>query len=717
MQFGLWNSASIKIKMIQNPFLESPENQSWFELKPEFIRTDITIALEQAEKNLQKIRDLKPEQATFANSVKALENASLDLQSAWGLVSHLDSVCNTQELREAYNEMLPAVSSFGAKISLDPVLWKALQAFEESEEASNLNLVDRRLLNETLLDFKEAGADLPDEKRKRLEEISQELAKVTQKFSEQVLDATNEWRIVVHEEKKLAGLPETAKEAARQTAIEKLGTEKGKSSWVFTLHAPSMLPVLQYLEDDDIRRKVWQASDSLCVNDPHANEPLIRKIILLRQEKSEILGKNDFADVVLSRRMAKNGEKADEFIMQLHEKTIPFFNNENRELEEFKANKTNQDTELLEPWEVAYWSEKLKKERYDFDSEDLRPFFPIQSVLEGMFELTSKVFGLKIEERPTKFEDQVFEYGNNSDAVPQSVWHPEVRFYDLFDEQSEQLLGSFYADWHPRSSKRSGAWMNYLKTGEPTENGHREAHIGLICGNLTAPTPSKPALLTHYEVETVFHEFGHLLHHLCGNVPHRSLNGVNVAWDFVELPSQIMENWCWEKESLDLFARHHESGDTIPESLFRKMLRARNFMAGNTMMRQLAFAKLDLHIHRFLAKHEFEDLEANLSEALNSFLPKRKSTPRSIALRFSHLFSSPVGYAAAYYSYKWAEVLDADAFTRFKKEGIMNPNTGRDFREQILSKGNSEPPDQLYRNFMGRDPNSEPLMNRSGLST
>ena len=259
--------------------------------------------------------------------------------------------------------------------------------------------------------------------------------------------------------------------------------------------------------------------------------------------------------------------------------------------------------------------------------------------------------------------------------------------------------------------------MNYLKTGEPTENGHREAHIGLICGNLTAPTPSKPALLTHYEVETVFHEFGHLLHHLCGNVPHRSLNGVNVAWDFVELPSQIMENWCWEKESLDLFARHHESGDTIPESLFRKMLRARNFMAGNTMMRQLAFAKLDLHIHRFLAKHEFEDLEASLSEALNSFLPKRKSTPRSIALRFSHLFSSPVGYAAAYYSYKWAEVLDADAFTRFKKEGIMNPNTGRDFREQILSKGNSEPPDQLYRNFMGRDPNSEPLMNRSGLST
>ena len=711
-----WSSVSNKSTMSNNPFLQLSGNPKWENLTPDHIRGDITEALEAAESNLQKIRDLQPGETTFANTVKALEHASYELYYAWGLVTHLDSVCNSPELREAHNEMLPAVSTFGAKITLDPQLWNALQAFSKSEEASALNSIDHRLLDETLRDFKEAGADLPQDQRSRLEEISQELAQVTQKFSEQVLDATNDWKLVVNEEDKLKGLPETAKEAARQTAIEKLGEEEGKDVWVFTLQTPSMLPVLQYLEDDGIRKEVWSASDSLCVNAPYENEPLIRQIIKLRQEKAQILGKENFADAVLSRRMAQNGEKADNFVSELREKTDPFFQRENKELEEFKAEKTGKPCDALEPWEVGFWSEKLKKERYDFDDEDLRPYFPIQSVLEGMFELATKVFGLSIKEKATSFEGKSIDNGISEGTTSESVWHEEVRFYDLIDSQSGQHLGSFYADWHPRSSKRAGAWMNYLKTGEPDESGKRDPHLGLICGNLTSPTPTKPALLTHYEVETIFHEFGHLLHHLCGNVPHRSLNGVNVAWDFVELPSQIMENWCWERESLDLFARHHETGESIPEDLFQKMLRARNFMAGNTMMRQLAFAKLDLFIHRVLAKEEFASLEDSLQQTLEGYLPKRKTTPRTIALRFSHLFSSPVGYAAAYYSYKWAEVLDADAFTRFQKEGIMNGQTGIDFREKILSKGNSAAPDQLYRDFMGRDPEVEPLLVRSGLN-
>ena len=716
MQCESWSSASSNSTMSQNPFLQLSGNPIWQDLKPNKIREDITLALEKAEGNLQKIRELHPDETTFTNTVKALEHASYELNYAWGLITHLDAVCNSPELREAHNEMLPAVSTFAAKITLDSELWKTLQAYSKSEEAISLNSIDQRLLNETLQDFREAGADLPGNKRARLEEISQELAQVTQKFSEQVLDATNEWKLVVNEEDRLKGLPETAKEAARQTAIEKLGKEEGKDAWVFTLQTPSMLPVLQYLEDDGIRKEVWSASDSLCVNAPYENEPLIRQIIKLRQEKAEILGKENFADAVLSRRMAQNGYKADKFISELREKTDPFFQKENKELEEFKAEKNGNPCEALEPWEVGFWSEKLKKERYDFDDEDLRPYFPIQSVVEGMFELATKVFGLLINEKPTSFEGKAIENEVDDRTTPESVWHEEVRFYDLIDSQSGQHLGSFYADWHPRSSKRAGAWMNYFKTGEPNEHGTRDPHLGLICGNLTSPTPTKPALLTHYEVETIFHEFGHLLHHLCGNVPHRSLNGVNVAWDFVELPSQIMENWCWERESLDLFARHHETGEAIPEDLFQKMLRARNFMAGNTMMRQLAFAKLDLFIHRVLAKEEFASLEDSLQQTLEGYLPKRKTNPRTIALRFSHLFSSPVGYAAAYYSYKWAEVLDADAFTRFLKEGIMNEQTGIEFREKILSKGNSVPPDQLYRDFMGRDPEVEPLLVRSGLN-
>ena len=701
--------------MSSHPFLSLTGNPAWENLTPDHIREDISLALEKAEANLQQIRDLKPEEINFCNTIKALENLSYELYYAWGLVTHLDSVCNSAELREVHNEMLPDVSAFGAKITLDAELWKVLQIFAKSKETSYLKPIDRRLLEETLLDFKEAGADLPNEKRQRLEEISQQLAQVTQKFSEQVLDATNEWKLVVREEDKLKGLPETAREAARQSAIEKLGEEEGKNAWVFTLHTPSMLPVLQYLEDDGIRQEVWLASDNLCTKAPYENEPLIRQILKLRQEKAEILGKDNFADAVLARRMAKNGEKADQFVSELKDKTIPFFQQENQELEEFKAEKTGKPVDGLQPWEVGFWSEKLKKERYDFDDEDLRPYFPIQSVLSGMFELATRIFGLTIMEQPTQYNGKTIDHGLSTDVSPQSVWHEEVRFYHLIDSQSGKHLGSFYADWHPRSSKRAGAWMNYLKTGEPNEKEDREPHLGLICGNLTAPTPTKPALLTHYEVETVFHEFGHLLHHLCGNVPHRSLNGVNVPWDFVELPSQIMENWCWERESLDLFARHHETNEPIPEELFQKMLRARNFMAGNTMMRQLAFAKLDLHFHRVLAKQEFDSLESSLQETLREYLPKRKTTPRTIALRFSHLFSSPVGYAAAYYSYKWAEVLDADAFTRFQKEGIMNEQTGIDFREKILSQGNSVPPDQLYRDFMGRDPKVEPLLVRSGL--
>jgi len=703
---------------MRNPFLDDSFHPDWAQLKPECIQADTTLAIELAEKNLATIRGLASSEVTFANVVKALEQATAGLDDCWGKVSHLDSVCNSDELRVAYNEMLPKVSAFEAKIALDPDLWSTLQTFAETDEAKNLTDTDKRLFEETMADFREAGADLSKEKRDRLEAISEELAKVTQKFSENVLDSTNVWDLIIKDESKLAGLPDSAKDAALQSAKDKLEQkDDDEPCWRFTLQAPSISPVLEYLDDDSIRKEIWEAATKIGWQGDWENTDAIKQILSLRLEKATLLGKNDFADVALSRRMAKNGQKADTFVSDLRDKTAQAFSRENKELEAFKAQKTEGDNSLLEPWEVAYWAEKQKQELYAFDEEELRPYFPIDSVLSGMFSLVSNIFGLRIEERSTSFDGQPANVldGDEKETVP--VWHPEVKFYEIYDDDTERHLGSFYADWHPRESKRAGAWMNFLKTGELGKDGSALGpHLGLMCGNMTASTEGKPALLTHREVETVFHEFGHLLHHLCSEVKHKSLSGVNVAWDFVELPSQIMENWCWERDSLDLFALHHETGETIPEELFKKMLRARNYMTANAMMRQLCLGKMDLELHRKLSVAGYENLDASLDEVLQGYVAERKTKPPSIVRRFSHLFGNPVGYACAYYSYKWAEVLDADAFTRFKKEGVMNGETGRSFRTCILSRGNSKPADELFRDFMGRDPDPDALLVRSGLS-
>ncbi|HEX2100058.1 MAG TPA: M3 family metallopeptidase, partial [Candidatus Synoicihabitans sp.] len=419
-------------------------------------------------------------------------------------------------------------------------------------------------------------------------------------------------------------------------------------------------------------------------------------------EEARLLGRPHFADHVLQRRMAKTGARALEFIEDMQRRAAAAFARECRELEEYKARCTGQPIQRLKAWEVSYWAEKLRRERYAFDDEALRPYLPMDRVIPGLFELARRVFSLRIVERP---------------AGAVEVWHPEVKFYDLFHAESGRHLGSFYADWHPRESKRGGAWMGYLITGGPGADGSRRPHLGYICGNLTPPAAGRPALLTHREVETIFHEFGHLLHHLLGEVEVKSLNGVNVAWDFVELPSQIMENWCWERESLDLFARHHETGDAIPAEVFDRMIAARNFRSACTTMRQVQFAKLDLLLHTTTAQFLEGDFEAKARAAVADTMIPTEPPARTILLRFGHLFSDPVGYAAGYYSYKWAEVLDADAFTRFKREGIFNPQTGADFVRHILSRGNSADPAELYRAFMGREPDLTALLVRSGLAS
>ncbi len=702
-----------------HPFLADDFEVKWSTLRADRIESDIRQALELARARLGEIRGQDAARADYDSTFGALEQASEELDRGWGRLQHLDSVNDHPEQREALNRMLPEVSEFYASIPLDGDLWSILHAYGTSAAVDELDPVRRRFVEETMLDFRQAGADLPEEPKERIAEIQSELSKLTKTYSENVLDSTNAWELVIDDEAKLAGLPESARAAARANARDKgLGSDD-QPVWRFTLQFPSMYPVMQHLDDDDIRRQVWEASARVASEGEHDNTALVWKILKLRQEKAGILGYDNFADLTLERRMAKDGASALHFVEDLHDRIAAAFGEEYDSLCEYKARQTGGEKGPMEPWDLAYWAEKRRKEDYNLDDELLRPYFPVDQVMDGLFELASRLFGITIRRREALFREDPADGddGDDGDAGEAvEVWHPDVAFYELLDSASGDHLGSFYADWHPREPKRGGAWMNCLDTGLPPLDGDpRKPHLGLITGNMSPPVDGKQALLTHNEVETIFHEFGHLLHGLLSEVPVRSLAGTNVPWDFVELPSQIMENFCWDRRSLDLFARHHETGEAIPEELYQRMLAARNYMSATAFMRQLSFGKLDLELHLHLDRYQGRDLDEVDREILAGYRAPLKTEPPSMVRRFSHLFASPTGYAAGYYSYKWAEVLDADAFTRFQEHGVVDPETGLAFREHVLSKGNSEPVDELFRRFMGRDPQLEPLLVRSGL--
>lgn len=721
---------------MQNPFLQKDFHVRWSTLTADHIEADISKALIDAQAAVDKVAARSADAAetlTYANTIAALDDGLETLNHAWGLVSHLDSVNNSPELRDAHNAILPKVTEFFSSIPLNEPLWKTLKAFGQSTATEQLSATKQRYIHETLADFREQGADLPPEKKARAAEVQKRLAEITQQYSEHSLDATNAWEKIITDEAELAGLPASAIAAAKQNAAEK-GHD---SAWRFTLQAPSLIPVLTYANSDSLRQELWQAYAAIGRGKKYNNQELVREILDLRYEFAQLVGQANFADHVTARRMAASGDAALKFGEAIFDKVQAQFVDEVNALRQFKADSTDEPRDLLEPWEVGYWAEKQRQANYDFDEEALRPYFPIDRVISGMFDIAQQIFGLRIEEREAQFISEGTTSASSAEPKPEpssqhsslksqvsssqlsplpEVWHEEVKFYDLFDAETGEQLGSFYADWHPREPKRGGAWMNYLLTGNRDASiGPRTPHLGLICGNLTPSVGDQPALLNHREVETIFHEFGHLLHHLCGEVEVKGLNGVNVPWDFVELPSQILENWCWDRESLDLFARHHETGEPIPQDLFDKMLAARNYMKASGNARQLSFGKMDLELHINWPQSNKKDLDTFIKKQLAGYSAEYKTEPKSNVFNFSHLFSSPTGYAAGYYSYKWAEVLDADAFTRFQKEGILNAATGRAFRNEILAKGNSEDPAQLFKNFMGRAPDPEALLKRDGL--
>ena len=638
---------------------------------------------------------------TWVNTIAVLDRTVEHLAQRITPVSHLMSVAETPALREAYNAVLPAISAFWSRLPLNEALWRRVKAYADTEEALGLTGIRRRHLDKTVRDFERAGADLPPEAKARLQQLRIELAQLQQSFSENVLDATAAFELVVEDETRLAGVPEAPKRRARARA-----KERGEKGWLLTLDYPSVEPILKHCHDRGLRREIMVAYATRCRDGDFDNRAIVARILRLRDESAEILGYDGFPDYTLEDRMAGSGARAVAFEADLVERTRPYWE---RDVADLRAHAATLAISTIEPWDVAYLIDDLRRKRYELDDEALRPYFPLPHVLDGLFEIVRRTFGFRIEEREIR-----------------EVWHEDVRYFEIFDEDTDEMLGCFYSDWFPRVEKREGAWMNHFITGGPRPEGF-SPHLGVICANFTPPDGDPPALLTHREVETTFHEFGHLLHHCTSRVEVPARAGINVAWDWVELPSQLMENWTWEREALNLFARHYETGELLPDELFQRMIAARRYMGGWAQMRQLSLGTVDLALHGELAPklraevngREGPDLDSAQGDAVMSFgeerfapfAPDANFAHLHMLTSFNHLFAG--GYAAAYYSYLWSEVLDADVFTRFKREGIFSRETGEAYVDAILSRGDSGDPDDLFVEFMGRAPDPEALLARN----
>lgn len=667
-----------------NPLLSRELPIPFGRITPEHVVPAIRHALAQAEREVEELVAFDGGRS-YANTVEALEAIGERLARVIRPVSHLTSVMSSPELRAAYEEVLPEYTAFYARLPLDPRLWAVMKGYAETDEARSLAGVRARHLEKTLRAFRRAGADLGDAQKARVEEIKIELSRLLTDFANHVLDATNAWDLVLTDEADLAGLPESARVQARAAA-----RARNVTGWRFTLHQPSWQPFMQYAERRDLREAMHRAYMSRGAAEPWDNRPIIRRVLALRRELARLLGYADWADFQLDDSMAKTGARAVAFEADLEARTRPFWEREKAQLEAFARDELG--IERLEPWDLPYAVEKMRLARYDLDAEALRPYFPLDRVLEGMFEIARRLFGVSV--RPIAAEE---------------VWHPEVHRWEMVDE-SGAVLGSFYTDWYPRESKRAGAWMNGLVVGGPRPDGW-EPHLALIAANVSPPEAGRPALLTHREVETVFHEFGHMLHHMLSRVEVPALGGTQVPADWVELPSQIMENWTWERPALDLFARHWQTGDPIPQELFDKMQAARTFMAAHFQMRQLSFGTVDLDLHVAYDPAGGEDPVARAQAVMGRFQHRPEFAHDSFITSFSHIFSG--GYSAGYYSYMWSEVLDADAFSRFEREGLFSREAGRAFADAVLSRGDDTDPDALFREFMGRDPDPEALLRRN----
>jgi peptidyl-dipeptidase Dcp len=654
------------------------------QIRAEHYRPAFDEALAEARRNLAALRD-DPAKPDFENTVVRLEALTEKLDRCSGVFFNMVGAEADEAMHELAREISPLMAEFGNDLSLDPKVFARIRSVYDSRQSLSLTPEQSMLLEKSYKGFVRNGALLDEAGKARLRELDAERAKLKPMFSQNVLKATYAREFWVTGEAELAGIPESAREVAREAA-----KAKGRpSDWLFTLEAPSYIAVLTYSSRRSFREEMWRAFSSKALGGPYDNREILKRIAVLRHERAKLLGYETHAHYVLEERMARAPGTVREFIDKLWKRSRPVAEKELAELREL-ARRIDGITEL-KPWDVGYYMEKLKQEKFDLDDEALRPYFPLDRVVQGAFEHARRLYGLEFRQ-----------------VEGVATYHPDVKVYQVMDSRDERFIGLFYTDFFPRSTKKGGAWMTQFRDQGLMGGEVRRPHVSIVC-NFTPPAGGRPSLLTHDEVRTLFHEFGHALHGLLSDCTYRSVGGTNVYWDFVELPSQVMENWTEQKESLDLFARHFEDGKTIPAELARKIRESSRFMAGWYCLRQLAFAELDLAWHSSdpSGVGDVEAFEERVLERTR-VLPKEPGTATSPA--FSHIFDG--GYSAGYYSYKWAEVLDADAFEYFQEHGLFDREVAAKFRREILSKGGSEHPAELYRRFRGRDPDPEALIRR-----
>ena len=632
----------------------------------------------------------------WSNFLFPLEEISDRIEKVWAPVSNLNAVCNTPEVREAYGECLPLLTEYSTRMGQHEGLCTLFRRLRESDTFLSLSSAQRKSVDNMLKDFMLSGIELEDAKKNRFAEIRAELAELSTAFSNNVLDATRAWQKQVVDADDLAGLPDTAKSAASE-----LAEKQGKQGFIFTLDIPSYLPVMQYCENRKLREEIYFAYGTRASElGPGAgefdNRENIEKILKLRQEMAKLLGFSNYSEMSLAKKMASSTSEVVDFLEDLAAKSVEIARDEYEELCVFAAEQLG--IEKLEAWDIAFASERLRKARYDISQEELKPYFPADSVITGMFEVVNRLYGIQVRA-----------------AEAPSVWHDDVRFFELLDESGE-LIAQFYLDMFAREGKRGGAWMADCQGRRrlDREGGSHQLPVAFLTCNFTPPTGDMPSLLTHNEVTTLFHEFGHGLHHMLTRIDTAAVAGIaGVAWDAVELPSQFMENWCWEKEALAMFARHYEGGDSIPDELFAKMLEAKNFQSAMQMVRQLEFALFDFLIHRDSAKEAFTGVAGTLNAVRDKVAAYPVPDFNRFETAFSHIFAG--GYAAGYYSYKWAEVLSADAFSLFEERGVFDRESGNKFKLCILEKGGSEEPAVLFEQFRGRPVSSDALLRHNGI--